>query len=291
LRDGVLANVTTTNGLSSNFAWALHEDAEGLLWIGTERGLNRLDHDRITFRVGLVLAVAAVGLGLYRWRVKELRLLHRLQQEQALASERARIARDLHDGLGADLTQLSLLADLVGQELPRPEAAQGQLDRLATGTRRAAQALREIISATNPEDSTLDGLVTRICHYAQTLLGAARIRCRFDVPVELPEVPLSTAVRQDLYLVAKEALNNVARHSQATEVRLRVAIANDTLALTIADNGRGLACAVHDGNSSGMGLVTMRRRVEELGGKIEIASQPGGGTTVDVVLPMHAGQA
>ncbi|MCW5550611.1 MAG: hypothetical protein KIS67_00455 [Verrucomicrobiae bacterium] len=243
-------------------------------------------HETVWFRGGTVAVLLLGAAGVYAWRVRELRRIQRLEQQAALNRERARIAKDLHDGLGADLTQISLLADLAEAEHPAAGSPESRLRNLSAASKQMAQALKDIIWSANPADTTLDGVVAHICQYAETFLNAAQIACRFDVPDDLPSRPLSVTERQNLFLVTKEALSNVARHAQATEVWIRVAIHDATLALAIENNGRGFGNAGVNADSTGRGLPNMRQRMAAVGGELRVEPLPERGTRVSLTLQL-----
>jgi signal transduction histidine kinase/ligand-binding sensor domain-containing protein len=230
-----------------------------------------------------IAAAGAVGL-VYRWRIVELGKLERLRAGAALSRERERIGKDLHDGLGANLTQLSLLVDQV--EKAADGATDDGLRKVSETTREAMQTLRDLIWAANPGDETLSGLGGRICQTAENLLGAAGIRCRFNIASELPPVALAPDQRQTLFLVAKEALNNVIKHSKATEVRVQLNRTEDSVVLAVEDDGCG--CFPEPPAGAGHGLANMRYRTQQAGGQFRWFSQVGRGTTVEARLPLAA---
>jgi len=165
------------------------------------------------FRAVCALALAGIIGGAAFWLLRTVQRL-RSERHATLIAERARLAKDLHDGLGANLTQLTMLID----RAPRDPHQRNDdyLQVLSNSTREALQTLKEIIWASHPGDETLDGLTARICQTAQDFLSASGIRCRLDIPDELPPVPLSSQERWNLLLVAKEALTNVAKHAAAS---------------------------------------------------------------------------
>jgi signal transduction histidine kinase len=213
--------------------------------------------------------------------------LQRLEQEHALEKERVRIARDLHDDLGASLTEVGLLADrLVGtpaQEL-RP-----QLAGLAWRTRRLSTELSGIVWAMSPRNATLDRLAEFIRQYAQRLFHGTPIGCLVDGGEDLPALPLAPDLQHQLIAAFKEALNNVLKHSQATDATIQLRYEGGGLQIAVSDNGCGFAPAAA-GNLDGNGLRNIRARVEEIGGEVTIASTPGHGTrvTLRVSLPPPA---
>ena len=241
------------------------------------------------FRLGAIVLLTALTAWLARtiaqrrWRQR----LQRLEQEHALEKERVRIARDLHDDLGASLTEVGLLADrLVGtpaQEL-RP-----QLAGLAWRTRRLSTELSGIVWAMSPRNATLDRLAEFIRQYAQRLFHGTPIGCLVDGGEDLPALPLAPDLQHQLIAAFKEALNNVLKHSQATDATIQLRYEGGCLQIAVSDNGCGFA-PVATGNLDGNGLRNIRARVEEIGGEVTIASAPGHGTrvTLRVSLPPPA---
>jgi signal transduction histidine kinase len=224
------------------------------------------------------------------------RRLEGLERQRAIERERARIARDIHDDLGARLTRISLLSDGVPTETVSPPQASDALKRIFSTSRESVQALDEIVWAVNPRFDTLDSLASYLGNFAQDMLETAAIRCRLDVPVHLPIVPLTTEVRHNVFLAFKEALNNVLKHAEATEVRVSLSLESEVLVLSVEDNGRGFRPAAPAGNplsarrdaDAGCGLTNMRQRLAEIGGRCEIHSVPGGGSRVRFTMPLSA---
>jgi len=150
----------------------------------------------------------------------------------------------------------------------------------------------EIVWAVNPENDTLDGLATYVSKFAHDYLTAAGIRCRLDLPAQLPAVSLPAELRHNLFLAVKEALNNVVKHARASEVRVCLEPSARVFKLVIEDNGRGLGRndateAAHPGRvSSGHGLLNLQKRLESAGGQCVFASQPGHGTRVEMSVPL-----
>jgi len=219
----------------------------------------------------------------YRLRRK----LRRLEEKHALETERRRIAQDIHDELGANLTRIALLTELGQKHRDKPDELAADLGKISATAREATRAMDAIVWAVNPRNDSLDHFANYISQFAEEFFRPTSIRCRLDIPADLPEQPLSTEARHHLLLAVKEALNNVVRHSGAAEVWLRVAMADGELTVTIADNGGGIAPApATDGGHNG--LTNIRRRIEDLGGRFELASHAGAGTTLRLHLPLAA---
>jgi signal transduction histidine kinase len=240
------------------------------------------------FRIVAVIGFAAiVGASVRYWSHRRLRLrLERLEQQQALEKERSRIARDLHDDLGANLTQIALLAEMSSGESIAPERAKSNSAQLSQTARTLVRELDNILWTVNPKNDSLDELATYLCQFSQQFFRITPIRCRFDVAENIPRHPLTPEVRHDVFLVVKEAMNNIAKYSGATEVWLRIAVRDSSFLVEVEDNGSGfdLEEALNSGRN---GLKNMRARMEGIGGKLEIEAQPGKGMRLRLSLPLE----
>jgi signal transduction histidine kinase len=209
----------------------------------------------------------------------------RVEHQRAMEQERARIAQDLHDELGSDITEISMLVTVAGSASVVGNGPGGHLQEIGDRARRMVTALDEIVWAMNPKHDSLMSLVSYSCLYADRLLKLANIACQLKGAVDLPDRAVSSVHRHEFFLAFKEALTNVIHHSGATEVRLGVRLIGNRLRLSIADNGHGLATGA--AGRGGDGLVNMRARLEKMGGRFAIASQPGRGTTVRFYMPLN----
>ena len=217
------------------------------------------------------------------------RKLERIEQQRAIEQERGRIAHDIHDDLGAHLTRISLLSDPVRTGAEHSTPAAKSLDQIHGSARELTRAMDEIVWAVNPQHDTLDSLANYLQRFAQDFLENTDLRCRLEVPIQLPAWPLSAEVRHNLFLAFKESLNNVVKHASASEVQVSLALEAAAFSLTIEDNGCGFSrnsTADPMQTSSGNGLKNIRRRMEKIGGRCEIESSPGHGTRVQFVVPM-----
>jgi signal transduction histidine kinase len=239
----------------------------------------------LSFRVTIIALFTLGVVAIVRYvsfRRLHLRMLH-LEHQAALHRERARIAKDIHDDLGANLTQIALLGELADQDRDAPARAGERIRQISGTARQAIKSLDEIVWAVNPRNDTLAHLIDYAGQFALDYLRVAGIRCRLDFPATPPSREISTDVRHNLFLVIKEALHNTVKHARATEVWLRVHAGSDGLHISIEDNGRGFS-ETHTANGAD-GLHNMRQRVDEIGGVCTIESRQGAGTTLKIKLP------
>lgn len=209
--------------------------------------------------------------------------LHVLEQQAALQRERARIAKDIHDDLGGTLTQIAFLGELANQDRDEPNAVAERIRKISASARQAVKSLDEIVWAVNPRNDTLAHLLDYAGQYAVDYLRLIGIRCRLDFPPEIPDRELSTDLRHNLFLVIKEALHNIFKHANATEVWMRVTADAQALQIVVEDNGRGFATTPDDALADG--LRNMKQRMVDIGGDFRVESVPGAGTKIILRLP------
>jgi signal transduction histidine kinase len=245
--------------------------------------------------LGVLLVVgAASGTVLYFARRRMKRKLQLLEQRHAIERERGRIAKDIHDDLGSSLTRILMLGERAVDGASKPDDVTVQVGKIVTTARGTIQALDEIVWAVNPENDTLEGLVEYISHYADEFFENTNVACRLEIPVQLPRFNLSAEVRHDLFLIVKEAFNNILKHSRASEVHVEVSAADSTLEIRIEDNGCGFDATKRCGARKGNGFCNMRKRTESLGGQFTFTSAPGKGTRISITTPLtpnHSPQA
>jgi signal transduction histidine kinase len=240
-----------------------------------------------------VLAVTLLWITQLRRKVEQrtaeleiqIRQRQRVEQQHAMEQERARIAQDLHDELGSGLTEITMLG-VRARSASAPPGKQGSyLDQMSEKARHMVTALDEIVWAMNPTHDSLASMVSYFSLYAERFLGLANIAWRLEGPFRADDHAIDSRHRHQLFLAFKEALNNIVRHSGATEVRLNIQVEKGQVRLTIADNGRGWTDV---SQTEGMdGVTNMRTRLEKLGGRFEVNSKPDEGTIVCFDLPLH----
>jgi signal transduction histidine kinase len=209
----------------------------------------------------------------------------RVEHQQAMERERTRIAQDLHDELGSDITEIGMLAARA-KTLAGSEEERGRyLEQMGGKAREMVSILDEIVWAMNPQHDSLSSVVSYFCFYADNFLKLANIPWQFEGPAEADDCKLDSRRRHQLFLAFREALTNVVRHAGATEVRLGIKVVQGELQLFIADNGRGLPSGPRPEAMNG--VANMRARIEKLGGRFEIVNETGSGTTLRFHVPAN----
>jgi signal transduction histidine kinase len=241
------------------------------------------------------MIAASGGLVWLGMRRRMRRNIERSERQRAIERERTRIAKDIHDDLGASLTRITLLSQSARGQLDDPELAARNLDRIYGTACELTRAMDEIVWAVNPKHDTLDSLASYLGRFAQGFLGVAGLSCRLDLPVQLPAWPMTSEVRHNLFLAFKEAVNNVVKHATASEVRVALTLQEAAFTLAVEDDGCGfdagrpvtVAAPDPDRLASGNGLANMRLRLGEIHGKCNVESAPGRGTKVVFTVPVN----
>jgi ligand-binding sensor domain-containing protein/signal transduction histidine kinase len=243
------------------------------VWGATEARLqfNVQPHFWETWVFKALIAFGAAGLllALFRIRIARLREIERL---------RIRIASDLHDDVGSRLTRVAMVTELMQRETPPADPNKPHLETVSGTVREITRAMDEIVWTINPRNDALDNLASYTYQYAEEYFRGSGIRCRLDFPVEIPDQNISTEDRHNLFMAFKESLNNVLKHSKASEVCVALSVENGQIIFVISDNGQGMNLAekTHDGD----GLTNIRERLRQIGGSSSIQSTPGQGTIV-----------
>ena len=234
--------------------------------------------------VATVLVAGAVVWFDTRRRMR--RRLEVAERQRDIERERSRIAKDIHDDLGASLTLIAMLSQSYRGEMQLPEFITRNFDRIFATARKLTSAMDEIVWAVNPRHDRLDSLANYLSRFAYEYLSVAEIRFRLNFPLDLPTQPVTAEVRHNLFLAFKEALHNIVKHAAANEVHVELKLEAAQLTLQVADDGRGFVPAAPAGRiGCGNGLANMRQRLVEIGGVCEIHSEAGRGTTVTFIVP------
>jgi signal transduction histidine kinase len=220
--------------------------------------------------------------------------LRRTREERLRELERVRtrIAADLHDDIGSSLTKIVILTDVAQQKAiePRNEMSES-LDAISDISNELVEAMSDIVWAINPKKDQLSELSHRMRRFASDMFTACDIKFHFHAPSSQSDIQLGANVRREVFLIFKESVNNIVKHSNCTEADATFYTEDGRLTLQISDNGKGFDQALLDKQPvkacrGGNGLPSMRQRALELGGEFEITSNTGHGTTVRLNVPI-----
>jgi ligand-binding sensor domain-containing protein/two-component sensor histidine kinase len=227
------------------------------------------------------MSISAALLGLVAYALYRYRVTRLLQLEQV----RTRIAADLHDDIGANLTTIAVLSEVVHQQLDGANAmAEAPISSIARLSRESVSSMSDIVWAINPKKDSLRDLTRRMRAFATEIFTSHNIDFEFQPPAADLDLKLGADVRRTVYLIFKEAVNNIARHSACEKATIDIHVEGTRLVLRIADDGKGFdAATVTDGN----GLQSMRKRAKDSGGETSISTNPPHGTTITLRLPAH----
>lgn len=233
------------------------------------------------FVAGAASLCALAVLALYRYRVRHLLAVERV---------RTRIASDLHDDIGASLSQIAVVSEVLRRQVGDGDERVGRnLNLMARVSREAVDSMSDIVWAINPSRDTLTDLVRRMRRFASETLPNRDIELDFSAPTdaETGRVRLGADFRREVFLIFKESVNNVLKHSGSTRAGVEMRVRHGRLYVSVRDNGRGFA-AGSNGDADGLGghgLDNMRRRAESLGGSLEVVSGVGAGTVLTLSVP------
>ncbi|HEX2457970.1 MAG TPA: two-component regulator propeller domain-containing protein [Vicinamibacterales bacterium] len=212
--------------------------------------------------------------------------LRRSREERLIELERVRkrIATDLHDDIGSSLTRISLLSEVARREVDDDNGSiTGPLSSIAGLSRELVDSMSDIVWAINPAKDHLRDLCQRMRQFVSDVCTARQIGFRFQTPSLEEDVAVGANVRREMFLLFKEAVNNMVRHSACTQADLELRVDPHGLVLEVRDNGHGFDI---DAASTGHGLRSMRERSEALGGRLGVRSSPGSGTVLTFTIPL-----
>jgi len=223
----------------------------------------------------LVLVISGVQL-LERRRARG--QIQRLERENAVAAERGRIARDIHDELGASLTKIHKLAEMMDHNDRQPDNANALPKIISNAAHDTIRSLDEIVWAINPKNDTLSEMADYLVYYTEDFLRSTNITCALDVQLNLPDIQVDAEVRHNLFMSVKEGLNNAVKHANASQIKFALNFQANTLTIELTDNGRGF-CSNTSG-PPGNGLDNISNRMSAINGEVSVQSEPDRGTTL-----------
>jgi signal transduction histidine kinase/ligand-binding sensor domain-containing protein len=231
--------------------------------------------------LGLLTAVVIVVRYIAQRNLREKIL--RLEKEQAIDRERNRISQDMHDGLGSGLTKIAIMSEVVKQQLQEPEKARRGLEGIAESSRELVDNLQDIIWILNPQNDTIESLAAYIREYALQYFEPFGIAVKFRYPDRFPDLKFSEGTRRNIFLTVKESFHNTCKHAWCNTVQISIAYREGFVTLDIRDDGKGFD--PEKVRKFGNGLINMQHRMQEVGGRCDISSDPGKGTCIIIGVP------
>lgn len=206
-----------------------------------------------------------------------------IAQLQENEQVRTRIARDLHDDIGSTLSSIAILSQVARQHSQKSHNPSEILEKISNSAQKMMDSMHDIVWTTQPSNDSLNSVTVRMREFAAEVLEAKNILYQIQVDEPLLALKLPTKHHYDFYMIFKEAINNAAKYSEATQVQVQVNRENGELRLHIRDNGKGFE---QNSVKSGNGLKNMQKRAAQLDGKLHIYSRPGEGTLIQVSMPI-----
>lgn len=271
----------SSTGLPDSSNWRFSKS-----WLASTRdNLNAvLTRKGLHFAGGALLSLGVLTGIVLRLRRSRADLL---KKARSIEQERARIARDLHDGLGSELARIASLA--VAAE-SAPEGKPGDTkESLAASARLAMRVVNEVVWSVKPSQDNLDALLGFLTDFADQYFLDSHIELQQQTPLEAPDVVVTSLERLNLLFIVKEAFANILKHSGANKVTFVVNIDNGFLTLCIHDNGRGIATPWRSSteDSEADGISNMHARAREIGARLNIDGSSNG-TTIRLILPLSS---
>jgi signal transduction histidine kinase len=208
--------------------------------------------------------------------------LNRIRQLLRVQAIRNSIATDLHDDIGSSLSNINILTELSKAKLNEPEQAEKFIKRIAEEVNSSNQSLDDIVWSINTMNDSYEQIVARMLRYAGEVFEGANIAYHIDFDESMAHKKLDMEKRKDIYLVFKEAINNIYKHSAASRVEIELKGDQNCFQMIISDNGKGFD---HTIPTSRNGVKNMKTRVSKWKGCISISSGTGRGTTLNIIIP------
>lgn len=233
----------------------------------------------------LILGITVLLASFKIWSGRKVKkAMRQLAQQKLLEAERERISREMHDDIGAGLTQITLMSEAIRSRKAVTGDDNQRIGEIADTSRQLVSNIGEIIWSLNPQQNTLEALLAYMREQMNKLLEYSGIDYKIDMPEVEGTIQLSNQQRRNIFLVTKEMVHNAIKHSMATQISVTAVLHADRLSFEVKDNGRGFDTSI---GSNGNGLKNIRQRINEIRGTLELESAPGGGTVCSYSIPIH----
>jgi signal transduction histidine kinase len=240
------------------------------------------------YQIGIIIVSALILVLLGYLFYRRQRIRQRYNNEKAIINaenkERSRIAKDVHDDIGSGLSKITLMADLVSRQMADKGSESREVGSISQISKDLIENMRDLIWILNPENSTLDNLVSRIREYCSDYLEGLIVKTEFAIQDEIPDLKIAQQAQRNIFLTVKEALHNCVKHAACDKITVRLTYNNGLLTVSIIDSGKGFD--PEEFKRNGNGLRNMRQRMQTIGGNFHISSVPGTGTTVHTLIQL-----
>ncbi len=234
------------------------------------------------FLIIVIIASAFLGYRYYRGKQKQ-------QLSEAILRteicERTRIAKDMHDELGASLTKILIVSEVAKTNSDNQGLIKDNIETINRTVKDLSSKIRDFVWTLNPENATLDNLLVKLREFCADLLEEAGIEFSLDFADNFPVIEISMKAQRNIYLTSKEAVNNIVKHAGCNYVKITAIVTSSRLNVKILDNGKGFDKLTM--KTSGNGLKNIQRRIKDLGGTIFLESKPGEGTEVSFDIELQ----
>lgn len=286
-----IKNVRYSNLPPGNYTLRIRGSNNGQVW-GKEESLQvRISApfwNTNLFYGGVILilvgGVVMATRSYYKQKINQ--RLRKLEKQQAILHERERISKDIHDDLGAGLSTIAILSELVKRNSKQDDFTEKQLNKISESSRRLIENLGELIWTHNPSNDSLLKLLWYLREHLSGIFEGTSTTFQILIPENISDRPLQVEWRRNVFLITKEALHNALKHAHATLVDLTVKVSHDSLIIGIRDNGVGFN--IEEKMSKGNGLSNMEKRANACGAKLTIESNPEKGTALTISLFLHS---
>lgn len=227
------------------------------------------------------MAIVLVSAGLFSIYI------FRIQQLKKVFAVRTKISQDLHDEVGATLTSISFLSEVVKQKTGNEEPETNEaVNKIGQYSREMIGEMNDIVWVINPANDKFEEIEDRMRNFASTILSARNIQLNFNSSADIKHIPLGMQQRKNLYLIFKEAVNNASKYAACTKLNVNISLEDHHIRMDVMDNGKGFISGNLEINGSGNGLNNMQARAAEVNGKIMIHSEPEKGTHISLSIPI-----
>jgi two-component system sensor histidine kinase UhpB len=274
LKDGIVNETTIRKTTEMEAKYGAEKKGKEIALLTKDKQIQQLEIKKQTFFkngliAGLILISVLFFFVYYNYRTRQMLKLQTL---------RIKIASDLHDDVGSTLSSISIFSEIARQQ--SSEVAP-MLQQISENSHKMLESMADIVWTINPENDNFEKIILRMRSFAFELLGARKIDFEFNADENIAKLNLPMNVRKNLYLIFKEATNNLVKYSYADRASFSISSSKNNLTLLIRDNGKGFNT---EKSTEGNGLKNMKNRAAEIGAKFLIESEPGTGTTVQLLI-------